>query len=183
MDERQGRRRVSDELVTCRVLPLGDGKISTGEHIGGVGDLHYERGETFTVARVDRGALERRGLRRDPMSAFVPLFTSPGGVRHDMAVDGDKLVFRSVQDTDNIIEANKAMATHNDGYTPSRDFRRAASIPMNILYKWKNEEGWDPFRLDIPENARKMMQKLNSNEWSYLRTAPGCLGVSGGRLR
>jgi hypothetical protein len=53
---------VSDELVTCRVLPMGDGKISTGEHIGGVGDLYYERGETFTVARSIAEPLERRGL-------------------------------------------------------------------------------------------------------------------------
>jgi hypothetical protein len=33
----------------CTVLPMGDGKISMGEHIAGLGTAHYEEGETFTV--------------------------------------------------------------------------------------------------------------------------------------
>lgn len=33
----------------CTVLPLGDGKISMGQHVGGLGEAHYEEGETFTV--------------------------------------------------------------------------------------------------------------------------------------
>lgn len=37
------------EIVECVVLPMGDGKISMGEHIAGLGTAHYEEGETFTV--------------------------------------------------------------------------------------------------------------------------------------
>lgn len=34
-------------IVECTVLPLGDGRISMGKHIGGLGEVHYEEGETF----------------------------------------------------------------------------------------------------------------------------------------
>jgi hypothetical protein len=36
--------------VECTVLPHGDGRISMGEHVGGLGTVHYEEGETFTCA-------------------------------------------------------------------------------------------------------------------------------------
>lgn len=36
-------------VVECVVLPMGDGKISMGQHIAGIGEAHYEEGETFTV--------------------------------------------------------------------------------------------------------------------------------------
>jgi hypothetical protein len=36
-------------VVECTVLPMGDGKVSMGQHVGGLGEAHYEEGETFTV--------------------------------------------------------------------------------------------------------------------------------------
>jgi hypothetical protein len=36
------------EQVECTVLPLGDGHISMGQHIAGLGEAHYEEGEAFT---------------------------------------------------------------------------------------------------------------------------------------
>lgn len=41
---------VPDPTVEVTVLPQGDGKISMGEHIGGLGTAHYEEGETFSIA-------------------------------------------------------------------------------------------------------------------------------------
>lgn len=35
------------ERVTCTVLPLGDGRISMGQHVAGLGEVHFEEGETF----------------------------------------------------------------------------------------------------------------------------------------
>jgi hypothetical protein len=78
----------------------------------------------------------------------------------------------SQQNHEPILEQNKAMATHNDGYTPSRDMRRVASIPMLLIHKWLTEEGWDAF---APENSDKLKATLNSSEYLYLRTAPGRL--------
>ena len=76
------------------------------------------------------------------------------------------------------------MANHNDGYTPSRDMRRVASIPAAVRLKWMIEEGWDWMDYHQDEGvARKLAQKLNSSEWSHLRTADGNLGVSNGEMR
>jgi len=33
-------------MVECTVLPQGDGRVSMGEHFGGIGDAYYEEGET-----------------------------------------------------------------------------------------------------------------------------------------
>jgi hypothetical protein len=46
------KRELAPEVhpeVECVVLPMGDGKISMGEHIAGLGTAHYEEGEKFTV--------------------------------------------------------------------------------------------------------------------------------------
>lgn len=49
-------------IVQARVLPMGDGKISMGIHVPGVGEAHYERGETFSVIETVALALEDRGF-------------------------------------------------------------------------------------------------------------------------
>jgi hypothetical protein len=56
-------------VVECLVLPMGDGKISMGEHVGGLGTAHYEEGEKFglqlpiAVALYDRGYVNFEGAR------------------------------------------------------------------------------------------------------------------------
>ena len=103
--------------------------------------------------------------------ALRHLFTSSCGVRH-LIEDEEHGKFRivSLQNAAPILEQNKAMATHNDGYSPSRDLRRVASIPLIVILKWLNEEGW--WALD-PASEAKLKAKLNSSEYLYLRTAPG----------
>jgi hypothetical protein len=104
---------------------------------------------------------------------MIPLLKSASGVRHFWRdVGGGNYEIVSLYDSEPILEQNKAMATHNDGYSPSRELRRAASIPFALIYKWLNEEGWNA--LD-PANSDKLKQKLNSSEYLYLRTAPGRL--------
>ena len=49
-------------VVQARVLPMGDGKISMGVHVPGVGEAHYERGETFSIIETVAIALEDRGF-------------------------------------------------------------------------------------------------------------------------
>ena len=102
-----------------------------------------------------------------------PLFRSSAGIRHYWRpAGGDDYEVVSLQDAAAILEANKSAATHNDGYSPSRELRRAASIPLIVILKWLNEEGW--FALD-PACAGKLKEKLNSSDYRYLRTAPGRL--------
>lgn len=48
--------------VECVVLPMGDGKISMGEHVAGLGEVHYEEGEAFPVLLPIAEALKARGF-------------------------------------------------------------------------------------------------------------------------
>lgn len=86
-------------------------------------------------------------------------------------MSGDLTVIRSA-DVEPLLEINKALANSGDGYSPSRELRRAASIPMIIIEKWKDEHGVDVFNPDHREAVRRL---LNSSEYLYLRTAPGRL--------
>jgi hypothetical protein len=54
-------QQAPDEVVQVRVLPMGADKISMGEHVAGIGEAHYERGEEFSVNRPIAEALQARG--------------------------------------------------------------------------------------------------------------------------
>jgi hypothetical protein len=108
------------------------------------------------------------------------LFKSSAGIDHWMVRDGKNTRFASTQGTDGILDQNKAMLTHNDGYTPDREMKRVASVPYIVALKWLNEEGWWMFD---PEHADKLAAKLNDPDWAHLRTAEGRLGVSNGVMR
>lgn len=84
---------------------------------------------------------------------------------------GDLTVHRG-EDVEPALELNKALYSLNDGYTPSREMRRAASIPMAIVEKWRNELGVNVFD---PDHLPAVRRLLNSSEYLYLRTAPGRL--------
>ncbi len=83
----------------------------------------------------------------------------------------DELTVVNQQDCEPTIELNKKL--YNDGtegYGPTREWRRIASIPNIILEKWLKEEGirfWDS------EDTHKLAAKLDDPEWKFLRTAPG----------
>lgn len=96
---------------------------------------------------------------------------SNGVHRHVHLSDDGVFTERLVQDCEPVLEINKAMTLHNDGYTPGREMRRAASIPMGVVLKWR-EEGIDIFN---PNHAYAIKRKLNDPEWRYLRTADGKL--------
>jgi hypothetical protein len=87
------------------------------------------------------------------------------------AMTGDLVVHRT-SDVEPILEDNKRLFNLNDGYTPSRELRRVASVPMVIIEKWKNELGVDAFD---PNHKLAVRKLLNSSEYLYLRTAPGRL--------
>lgn len=108
------------------------------------------------------------------------LFRSSAGIDHYTVEDEDGFRFYSEQALDPILDRNKAMANENDGYTPSRDIRRVATIPYVIGLQWLNEEGW--WFMD-PDNADRLARKLNDPDWRYLRTADGQIGLSNGVMR
>lgn len=53
---------VAPTMAVCRVLPLGDGKISMGQHAAGIGEVHFIKGESLTVEISIANALEERGF-------------------------------------------------------------------------------------------------------------------------
>lgn len=54
--------QVAPAKVTVRVLKKGHEKISMGVHVGGIGEAHYEHGETFEVDVPIAEELEERGF-------------------------------------------------------------------------------------------------------------------------
>lgn len=86
--------------------------------------------------------------------------------------DGEHLTFERVQDVEAILDRNKQLANDGDGYSKSRELRRVASIPLVVIEKWLNEEGINFFD---PNCEAVIRRKLNSQEYQYLRTAPGRL--------
>ena len=99
----------------------------------------------------------------DEFSGLTEVF-HPGG-------DG-KWGIESIQDVEPILDANKALCNANDGYSPSRELRRAASIPNIVILKWKTDHGVD---IHDPQHWQAVKRLLNSSEYAYLRTAPGKL--------
>jgi hypothetical protein len=83
--------------------------------------------------------------------------------------DGTSTVF-STEDCDPYLEANRALANHNDGWSASRDIRREGSIPLSMIEQWKHEHGVNVLR---PEGHEFLKKKLNDYDFSYLRTSPG----------
>jgi hypothetical protein len=68
------------------------------------------------------------------------------------------------------IEANKELRKSGDGYSPSRDLRRVASIPVAVQFEWLRRYGADPL---AKGNEALLRRLLNDPEWAHLRTAPG----------
>lgn len=105
-------------------------------------------------------------------SNWLSMGPAENGVSWQIRDDGKTTEMLATADVTDHLEQNKAMMNHNDGYSPSRELRRVASIPAIIILKWKEELGVDFYSTD-PEQKRKVRQLLNSNEYLFLRTAPG----------
>lgn len=101
-----------------------------------------------------------RLLDIDPLSGAVETF------EWDEA-EG-RAIIKRVEDVEPIIEANKREQTSSDGYTASRDMRKAASIPMGVVLLWREQYGVDVFDQNHWPAVKRL---LNSNEWAYLRSA------------
>ena len=75
------------------------------------------------------------------------------------------------------LKHKKALYTHNDGYSKSRELKRVASIPTLALSVWAKEYNGDSNWFRLPKEVQKniLKKKLNSNEFRYFRTAEGKL--------
>ena len=92
--------------------------------------------------------------------------------------DENKIIQKRSINAQPIIEHNKKLYTHNDGYSKSRELKRVASIPTIVLEIWSKEYHKDNnkgnwFALPKEVQQKILKQKLNSSEFQYFRTAPG----------
>lgn len=71
-----------------------------------------------------------------------------------------------------VIEDNKRVQNNGDGYTPSRDLQRVASIPIWVIHKWTQDYGVDPTKRG---NEVLLARLLNDPDWRWLRTGSGTL--------
>lgn len=53
---------VNNDRVNVRITKLGDGEVSTGEHLSGEGDLMHEKGDIVSLPRQVAMALEVKGF-------------------------------------------------------------------------------------------------------------------------
>ena len=91
------------------------------------------------------------------------------GIVTETVLDGDDMHVLRHQDCEAILENNKRLYGLNNGYSPSRDLKRVASIPLTVVEQWM-KEGVNIFDKNCAEAIRR---KLNDPQYLYLRTAPG----------
>ncbi len=92
---------------------------------------------------------------------------------HDYDELTDITTIQRTQDAEPIIENNKRLQTMNDGYSPSREFKRVASIPFVVFEQWLQEDGLDwgkYWRMGKREQAAYRAKRLTSSDWKHLRT-------------
>lgn len=80
---------------------------------------------------------------------------------------GEGIAFLARQDVNPYLDANKA--AQNDGtrgWTPSRDFKKKASIPLWVVEYWNNEYGVDMFN---PNHKPAVRRLLGDPDWRWLR--------------
>ena len=86
------------------------------------------------------------------------------GTKYYFEGDG-KITIQNSQDVNPILEKNKKLYNHNDGYSKTKELKRVASIPTLVLTIWAKEYNGSNNWFGIPKNERSkiLKQKLNSN--------------------
>jgi len=99
----------------------------------------------------------KRFFDRDPLTGAVEHF------EYDHAED--KVLIHRTADVQPVIDRNKELANHSDGKHPELGWH-AASIPIDVAYKWLVEHGVSVWKKEHWPQVRRL---LNSNEYRYLR--------------
>ena len=106
--------------------------------------------------------------------------TQVDGLRKTTFVGDDaekQITIGEEQNIDSHLKHNKELYNSNDGYSPSRELKRVASIPILALQIWAKEyngnNNW--WALPAETQTKILKKKLNSNEFQYFKTARGNL--------
>jgi hypothetical protein len=82
----------------------------------------------------------------------------------------DTFTINRVQDVEPFLDANKRAQSDGEGWSPSREWRRVASIPPVVVEIWKKQWGVDPLK---PDNHKLLKRLLNDPENQFLRVSDG----------
>ncbi|OFX05437.1 MAG: hypothetical protein A3E78_09490 [Alphaproteobacteria bacterium RIFCSPHIGHO2_12_FULL_63_12] len=100
---------------------------------------------------------------------WQPLWSDPSGTQTYMRENADgTFTIWSTKDNDPLLDLNKAMANENNGYSPSKDIRRIASVPLHFIQEYKDKTGVDLLN-PHHDDARKRL--FNDGSFAHLRTA------------
>lgn len=79
-----------------------------------------------------------------------------------------RFVYGHRADVEPNIEANKALAKDGTGgWSPTREFKRVASIPVTVALMWKERFGIDAWDQD---HWPAVLRLLDDPDWRFLRT-------------
>ncbi len=114
-----------------------------------------------------------QGFGRKPHKGALAMLAEmgPTQVHHYDQTTGDATI-ETIHDVTAILDDNKRQRlSGHDGYTPSRDLRKVASIPLGTVERL--------YKMGInimDDNDWPMIAALlDSNEWAAFRTAPGVI--------
>ena len=105
------------------------------------------------------------------------IFDASGGIISQFHYDhdGDTTIIQRVQDVEPIIENNKRLRAEGRGYSPSRELRRVASIPLVVVERWIQEDGVNFMALGPKEKSAYLRRKLNDPDNRAWRNSDGAL--------
>lgn len=124
-------------------------------------------GKTLTLQRGNLGSGKKASTKRGAMSHMSQYWPVDTHFYDDVT---DERTILTVQNVDAILDNNQAqMNSGHDGYTPSRDLKKVASIPLVIA----NELLKKGINIMLPEDWPKIASMLDSKDWEKFRTATG----------
>ena len=83
----------------------------------------------------------------------------------------DKLTVHTIQDVEPHLDQNKTTMCDDRLWAETEWGRKVAQIPLIVVHQWLNET--PPLDLFNPAHKQRVKVRLNSREWSHLRTRPG----------
>jgi hypothetical protein len=81
-----------------------------------------------------------------------------------------EIAIERIQDVEPVLEANKRAQTSGDRFSPSREMREIAEIPLGIVELWRTVLGVDILNRNHWPAVKKL---LRDSDWAHLRTSPG----------
>jgi len=90
-------------------------------------------------------------------------------------VSAGQYIIERVQDVEPILDMNKIRQNDGtDGYTPSKDLKHVASIPLVVIEQWMKQDGVNFLAMPHgPEREKYIRKKLNDSDNNFLRTDGG----------